>query len=170
MNTRRLALVVLAVASLTAVVGSGAFSSVSAERGVYVSVVDDEDAYLGLSWHELDRCGEQDFVTVQNRFATPLLDVDVAVEQTDRLDATVSNVPDHLGVGESATVRIRLEPENADEVDDRSVAVRIETHGPSATVEVDQRERTVTNCPTRGMANSTDGTVANETGDQSTPS
>ncbi|WP_424014375.1 hypothetical protein ACOZ35_15350 [Halorubrum xinjiangense] len=53
-------------------VGTGAFSSVEAERGVEVNVVEDENAYLGIAVDE-----EVDAVQIKNQFA-------------DRLDLTVT--------------------------------------------------------------------------------
>ena len=114
-----------------------------------MAVVDDEDALLGLSWDDLDRCGTQDFVTISNRLGSPLSNVDVYVVSADRLETDISSVPDELGPGESGTVRIRLQPENANQTDDRSVTVGVEASGPGVGVKVYERVRTVTNCPTR---------------------
>ncbi|MFC7185849.1 hypothetical protein [Halorubrum yunnanense] len=52
--------------------GTGAFSSVEAERGVEVNVVEDDEAYLGIAVDE-----EVDAVQIKNQFA-------------DRLDLTVT--------------------------------------------------------------------------------
>jgi hypothetical protein len=114
-----------------------------------VAVVDDENALLGLAWDDLDRCGTQDLVTISNRLGSPLSDVDVYVVSADRLETDISSVPDGLDPGESGTVRIRLQPENANQTDDRSVTVGVEASGSGVGVKVYERVRTVTNCPTR---------------------
>lgn len=74
---RRIALLGLCVVSLTMMVGSGAFTSTSAERPVSVNVVDDDRAYLGVG--DTVRCGVGNGVgnnknVVTNRFATTTLD------------------------------------------------------------------------------------------------
>jgi hypothetical protein len=69
-------------------VGTGAFSSVEAERGVAVNVVDDEEAYLGLTADP----NEETLVRVTNQFTGPL---DLT------LDATVQNSSNPVEVNES---------------------------------------------------------------------
>ena len=67
-------------------VGTGAFSSVDAERDVEVNVVEDEMAYLGLT--RLDAADsvtmdeKTDVVRIQNQFASPL-DLSIVIKKTD---------------------------------------------------------------------------------------
>ena len=123
---RRHAILLLGGASSGAMsVGTGAFSSVEAERGVEVSVEDDEDAYLGLK--QVNRYlptssttqttdsvdyGPTDTVQVKNQFSDPL-DLTVDVESTggvvDDEDISVDDVPkggNKLGVGDEAFVAV----------------------------------------------------------------
>ncbi|MFC7131945.1 MULTISPECIES: hypothetical protein [Salinibaculum] len=89
MDRRRLALVALAVASLAAAVGSGAFSSVSAERGVYVSVVDDEDAYIAIDDQSLQCGSPSENQLFQNRFGESMANVEVTVTVPEEADGSV---------------------------------------------------------------------------------
>lgn len=71
-------------------IGTGAFSSVEADRGVEVNVVEDENAYLGLerldAASEVDVGYETDVVKITNQFADGL-DLSVVVdEQGDGID------------------------------------------------------------------------------------
>ncbi len=148
---RQIALLGLAVASLMLATGSGAFTSTSADRGVSVSVVEDDRAYLSHSWHELDRCGNQDLVTITNRFSTTLTEVNVTVVDSEGVTPEINNEPEQLGPGESATVKINPHaPENASQEIERSVTVTIEAEGP-ASVEIGQEQLEV-NCPTRNSS------------------
>jgi hypothetical protein len=167
--------------SLSMIVGSSAFTSTSPERSVSVNVVGDEDAYLGLSWYTLDRCGaNQNLVTVTNQFETKLTDIDVAVVETDKLRATIKNQPTALGSGESTTVNIKLNPKDASNKSTRSVTVEVTVQGNGVTVETTQRTLKVQNCPTRGKKGDDEETVSGppdtrgpkttETGDSKHPS
>lgn len=82
MRRRQLFLLVGSVTSGAMAVGTGAFSSVSAERGVTMDVVGDEDAYLGIKIidpkeHD-DRIvinkedGKTDILTLHNQFPYPI--------------------------------------------------------------------------------------------------
>ena len=66
-------------------IGTGAFSSVDAERGVEVDVVDDPSAYLGLkrlaAADSVPIDEETDVVRIQNQFATPL-DLSVSLDES----------------------------------------------------------------------------------------
>jgi uncharacterized membrane protein len=112
-----------------------------------VSVVEDDEAYLSHSWHELNRCGDQDLVTITNRFSTTLTEVDVTIVDTEGVDPVIKNEPEQLSPGESATVKINpRNPESANQEIERSVTVTIEAEGP-ASVEIGQEKLDV-NCPT----------------------
>lgn len=109
--SRRIALVVLALATV-AVFATGAFgfTSVSAERGVSVAVVDDENAFLGLPNEPSVTCEVADdtetgctvaLVDVTNQFSTAL--TDVSASATD--DEVSLSTPGEIGVGETETIR-----------------------------------------------------------------
>ncbi|WP_154020433.1 hypothetical protein [Halorubrum halophilum] len=99
-------------------VGTGAFSSVEADRGVEVNVVEDDEAYLGLDVKTRTVTVGQstEVVEITNRFAdTENLSLDVTVESTDDIvdEVTVSDQnlgkrsSLEIGSGESEPVSIR---------------------------------------------------------------
>ena len=103
---RRHAILLLGGASSGAMsVGTGAFSSVEADRGVEVNVVDDENAYLGLeAKSEITAFGRStDAVAIRNSFADELT-LTVSVDETNDVvgDITVG--------GEEPPAKITLEP------------------------------------------------------------
>lgn len=149
MRLRTLAAATLVVAVVLSVTSTVGLSAGGADRDHRIAVVEDERAFLGLSWYALERCGDRALVDLSNRLPGRLTDVDVSVVETDRLRAEVRSVPDELAPGESATVGIRLTPERANRTDRRSVTVRVEASGPSVDVTVHERRRPVTRCPTR---------------------
>lgn len=72
MGHLKLASVVLAFAAVSLAVGTGAFSAASADRGVEVAVVDDEQAMLGIDGgpHAFRNGNEvRELLTVTNRFS-----------------------------------------------------------------------------------------------------
>lgn len=109
MRNRRRVLVLLAVtAAAVAAVGSGSFTATTADRGVSVDVVGDENAYLALDYpdKEVDNGSTPTFLTVTNRFTTTLDDITVEYwvgESVDNLasrdDGTLQN--ESVGVGEA---------------------------------------------------------------------
>ncbi|MFD1598997.1 hypothetical protein [Halobellus rarus] len=107
-------------------VGTGAFSSVDAERGVEVNVVEDENAYLGLRNLKKTEAGDDEVVPektrtkvarITNQFAQPLeLTVtevsrdevvqDIEIEDPLEISEDSANT---LGVGEDALVFVKCE-------------------------------------------------------------
>jgi hypothetical protein len=84
---RRHAILLLGGASSGAMsIGTGAFSSVEADRGVEVSVVDDDEAYLGLDVeNRIATVGRPaEVVEITNSFADTL-SLDVSVEDTNEV-------------------------------------------------------------------------------------
>jgi hypothetical protein len=143
---RRIALIVLAAASLMLATGSSAFTSTSADREISIEVVEDDEAYLGQTWHELDRCGNQDLVTIENRFGTELTEVDVIIVDSEHINPVIKSEPEKIGAGDAATIKINpRSPENASQDIERTVTVKIEAKGP-AFVETGQKTLDV-NCP-----------------------
>lgn len=112
MTGRNLLLVVATFCCIVVLIGSGGFSSVSAEGGVAVTVADDESAYLGVQTNEprLENGNHQNvtLLTVTNQFpaateATVMVTIPSStgpppvVQRTQREQTT-------LGAGESTTV------------------------------------------------------------------
>lgn len=117
MSRREPLLVVAALVCLGLVVGSGGFSTVSAERGFSVAVADDGNAYLGVQTHAPElRNGNHDvaLVTVTNRFPTAIVDVDATIRSAKtprppRLTGHGLEPPSApISVGESAAVTARV--------------------------------------------------------------
>lgn len=146
----KLAVVTLVAALVLSASASAGFSSESGERDLGVKVVGDEEAFLGLAWHSLERCGDQSLVEIKNQFKTGLSEIEVSVTDTDRLETEIRDFPENLGPGESATIRIRLNPVEANQTDERWVEVSVEASGPDVEVGELHRRLTVSNCPTRG--------------------
>ncbi|SMO85002.1 hypothetical protein [Halorubrum cibi] len=127
MKRRQLILLLGGASSGAMTIGSGAFSSVNAERGVDVNVVEDENAYLGLKQvnevvpadgdyeraDEDEDYGPNGVVRVQNQFSDPL-DLTVNVVKTGgvvdgvTIDNAIENKDDDegLGVGEKAFISV----------------------------------------------------------------
>lgn len=72
MKRRQFVLLLGAGGAAASSVGSGAFSSVEAERGVEVNVVEDENAYLGIEQVEHQISGEGTVAEITNQFAAQL--------------------------------------------------------------------------------------------------
>jgi hypothetical protein len=131
MTSRRVALVVAALAVTALATGTFGFTGVDAERGLSVAVADDDEAFLGLEPGPLDHCGEQRLVTVTNRFEAAVT-VDVSVVGTSDVRVGAVGTPDGaVGPGESAHVSVRLQPdeETATDGGDGTVTVRIHAAG-----------------------------------------
>ena len=109
---RRHAILLLGGASSGAMsVGTGAFSSVEAERGVEVNVVEDEHAYLGLD----DDAGEE-LVRIENQFAKEL-----TLTVTAKLESATGVVEVEAADG-NIEVEIEGEPDEGTEDDEESAA------------------------------------------------
>jgi len=107
MKRRNLILLLGGASSGAMSVGTGAFSSVEADRGVEVNVVDDDEAYLGITVNE-----ETDEVQIKNQF-TDHLDLTVTLKSADsEIDA--------IGVEGAITFVDETGGESDIEVDDES--------------------------------------------------
>jgi len=105
---RRHAILLLGGASAGAMsVGTGAFSSVEADRGVEVSVVDDDEAYLGLEVTNriatVDR--RADVVQITNSF-TDQLSLDVSVVTTNQVVDAVAVADNDYGDGDEFSLAL----------------------------------------------------------------
>lgn len=105
MKRRNLLLLLGSAGAGSMTVGTGAFSSVNAEREVVVNVVEDEDAYLGV---KQVRTGgvvdeETDLIRLHNLFNSPL----GLTATTD--DDHVSEFHGEIGVGETEHLKLNCE-------------------------------------------------------------
>ncbi|MBX0295306.1 hypothetical protein [Haloarcula nitratireducens] len=115
---RRVALAVVAVAALAFAVGSGGFSSVTADRTASVEVVGDEDAYMALNYSdsqvELSGSSEYDdtFVTATNQFAQPVnftIEYDVSTDEgLSASPASDTVTSQSVGVGNERDVTVQF--------------------------------------------------------------
>lgn len=159
----------LAALALSVVTSAGAFTAVDADRRASVTVVDDENAYLGLvenrtiatAGGEVDAPESQEVNTfaqdgavgtifdVTNQFSTTLTRVDASAEAaSDDVELTVEadHTPSSLGVGERGTVRARIECSGAGPVT-TTVDVTVTVTGASVAAERVDKEVTVTCVP-----------------------
>jgi uncharacterized membrane protein len=115
---------VLVVLAISLLVGTGGFSSAAADRGVDVTVVDDDSAFLGITLESpvLDngRHDETQLASVQNRFGVPLTDLEVTVDGDDPQSPKLLpqstpdvDVPDSIAPGESGTIEADIQCSNA---------------------------------------------------------
>lgn len=152
---RRHAILLLGGASSGALsVGTGAFSSVEAERGVAVNVVDDENAYVGLKQihryppvdgddiRTAESAGHEpnDVVRITNQFSD-LLDLSVTVDSTggivDEADIGIDDALEdgsELGIGGEAFVSIECDDEGSGHVE-----LRLDGEASGASVEASRR-------------------------------
>ncbi|OYR44318.1 hypothetical protein [Halorubrum sp. Ea8] len=139
MERRNLILLLGGASSGAMSVGTGAFSSMEAERGVEVNVVNDERAFVG--YRSSDRTlpddanddGTVDLVTVENQFAQKIEIVDATIDDGSEYFGE-PNVPDGtFEAGESKTVTADPNLSAEDEVN-VAVTVSVEGAGVSAKV------------------------------------
>lgn len=146
MKRRNLILLLGGASSGAMSIGTGAFSSMEADRGVEVNVVEDDEAFVG--YRSRDRNlpddtnddGAVDLVTVTNQFAQKVEIVDATIDDGSEYFGE-PNVPDgELRPGESATVT--ADPDlSADEEVDVAVTVTVEGAGVAARVFGDTETR-----------------------------
>jgi hypothetical protein len=119
MRLRQIALVAVVVAVVpTMLVGTGSFSSVTADRGVSVDTVGDSQAYMALQYSEDDivlRDSEQyldeHFLTIGNNFGTPVDAslTSVEVSASDGLSVVTDSVNgEPIGTGDELDVHADL--------------------------------------------------------------
>jgi len=146
MKRRHLILTLGGASAGAMTIGSGAFSSAQVERGVSVSVVDDDHALVGYDSPSDDVDGKQvahgeqvGLVTVENRFAG---DVEISIE-----DVTLDVTPDNgeypnvtevtyddgtFGPGHSETIKGAIECTDNGERATVELTVRVTGEGVSA--------------------------------------
>jgi hypothetical protein len=131
-------------------VGTGAFSSMEAERGVEVNVVEDDDAYVG--YRESDKTvpadlrgdGALHLVTVTNRFREAVSIVDVTVGDGADVLAEVSYDGSELGTGEKENITGHVEGLPPGESVEIEVTVTVEGAGVTAQLFGDTETRQFT--------------------------
>ena len=139
MRTLRATSLVLAFLAATGLVlGSFAFSAMSAERGVDVSVVADDEAYVGyenVSDGEIHPGEETPIARYHNRFVIDLDEFHVDVTVIDGaadVDVTIDNQPDGLDAGDGAYVNVTVDGCDADE----EITFALDAEGSGAGVNV----------------------------------
>lgn len=127
MNTLRvLSTVLVLAAGIALIFGSAGFSSVAADRGVAISVVEDEHAYVGMAVCDqpaTNSSGHPVEIRVQNRFAA-----DLTIDTIEGRLETGPDPPNSVGTGDSETFRIRVENDTE--------AVTLFAHTESVSVEM----------------------------------
>lgn len=157
MGRLKWASLVFACAAVALAVGAGAFSSVSADRGVEVNVVKDEEAMLGI-----DTVGDGDtvksdnppheekLITFENRFGEEI-DLSVTIEETPAQHPKVKR-PDlssqMLGPGENATLSAEINCNNgtATSSDDWDIVIT----ATGGTVSIETTETITVECTGNG--------------------
>jgi len=139
MKRRNLILLLGGASSGAMSVGTGAFSSMEAERGVSVNVVSDKKALVGYQSDDralpvdANEDGTVDLVTVLNQFAQEVEIVDATIED-GREHFGEPNVPEgQFEAGKSATITAEPNLSAGEEVD-VAVTVSVEGAGVSAKV------------------------------------
>jgi len=120
-RNRKLVLVVAAAVAVSFSLGTAGFSSASADRGIDVNVVDDQQAYLGFEQQSIntDNGTTTVEVTIANQFPAGTAHSEVRVSIIGTPDDRTAD--SQLGVGERQTHRFESVPCNgtiAVEVDD----------------------------------------------------
>ncbi|WP_178916361.1 hypothetical protein [Natronomonas gomsonensis] len=131
-------------ASGSTIIGSGAFSSVEANRSVTVKIVEDESAYVGLEYDEEVSAGPQDtdpssgldrrdeeVATITNKFTVP---VEVEIDGDDEVGVEYeptdgSEQPVELGPGDHQDFDAVFECEVSVEDDTRSAEFTVTAIG-----------------------------------------
>jgi hypothetical protein len=163
MGRLKWASLVFACAALSLAVGAGAFTSVSADRGVEVSVVDDDEAMLGIETAgggdtvKSDNNPEtQPVMTFHNRFGEDI-ELDVTVSERDGKPKLKSSRLDpasgELGSGDPATLYAKINCNNGDPPPSEDWSVTIEADG--ETVSVETTETITVECTGDGNKNKT---------------
>lgn len=118
MSTLRLLAVAFAlVGAASLAVGAAGFSDVSAERGVQISVVDDDEAYVGVqACHKQSAGGTGNSdggsatpvrVEVTNRYAGPFVVESIESDEGE----TVADDGEHVGAGDSERFELTFDGE-----------------------------------------------------------
>ena len=139
---KTISIVLAFTAAVGLTLGTAGFSAIDADRGIEVSVVDDESAYLGVN-ETAETLVENKSSTVavyENGFDTELDEFSVNVVSTvPNVDATVVDAPESLDAGESAHVDVVVESEDVD-LDSVELRLEVATSGEGVTVETSRTD------------------------------
>lgn len=135
---KRLALTGFVVAAVLVVASTGGLSAMTADRGVQVSVANDENAFLAIETNRITRCGTNHGVfEVQNQFGTDLTDFEAFVVEAHGVRASVKDAPDHLDDGDTVgavdtgdiDIQVKALGPESDDIEPGSVTVHFEASG-----------------------------------------
>jgi uncharacterized membrane protein len=154
---------VLVVLAISLVVSSGSFSAVSADRGVAITVADDDSAFLGFTSEvpvlDNGRHDETPLATLQNRFGGPLTDVEVTISGDDKPSPTLLpqstpdvDVPDTIEPGDSGTIEADIQCSNV-EGDGSTEDWQLHISASSDTATVDLTRPVTVECTGDGRGN-----------------
>jgi len=135
----------LVVASTGLVFGSMGFSSVAADRGVSVAVVDDDNALVGYDTANQTVTGDEgvELVTVTNKLSSSASVTDVSVAPpNDESEVEVRDIqtPGSIPTGESRTVDAAVDCESG-AAETLTVSVTVEADGVTAEISGDTATR-----------------------------
>ncbi|EMA60050.1 hypothetical protein [Halorubrum kocurii] len=158
---RALAVGLFAVGLVVALVGTGGFTSATADRGVAVATVEDDRAYVGydspddlavdtdgdaVNGSDVNGSDPVALVAVTNRFDIEVAVTEVSIaEKPDDLNVTVRSPPSAVSPGESGSEAVvaELECEDTFEAEPLSVTVRLRGEDVEAVVFGDTENRTI---------------------------
>ncbi|MFP8956488.1 hypothetical protein ACLI4Y_07155 [Natrialbaceae archaeon A-CW3] len=143
MNGRKaLSLTVAIVAVIALLTASGAYSSITADRGLQVSVVDDDQAYLAIEKNDPGEVKENETVrlfNVTNQFSSK---IDVTVDFTEEPDGLEPDTVDREGLESGDVINVSAKCTDTDQ--DMMVAFTVSAESESANVETDERKMKLT--------------------------
>jgi hypothetical protein len=146
---RRIAVVLFALAVLLTVSGTGAYSATSADRGLTVDVVDDDEAYVGYEPGEIyavnttNHTTTETLVTVTNRFSSPVELTDVDVDAHPALMIRVIEDSATIESGDSVDLPAGIECDEEIISSDVEVSVSVDGDDVPATLDGEPETRTV---------------------------
>lgn len=182
---RRIVLLGLACASLLLASGSGAFTAISADRSVEVSVVDDDEAFLAIPDRDLQCGNPPENTVVQNHFRSTLDSVVLSVAVPASADtglkvaAKGGESPEELSPGGETDIHfpatgisgyapgegavLQVTPTNGTTPD--TVDIDVEASGGGSDVSVDDRQFDVDCANNVTKGNGGDGSAPKEKDD-----
>lgn len=170
MKRRHLILLLGGASSGAMSIGTGAFSSVEAKRGVAVNVVEDENAYLGLQQNRTvvpvdkdaspgeEGNGRNGFLTVTNQFTAPLalgvtlngaegdfegieIDVEDPIEKGEDLRDEIPDGDGGLDPGHSASIGVDFGDIDLDKNNTGTATITLGFYGNAGGTTVEQTRR-----------------------------
>lgn len=142
---RILGIGLIVTALLFVTIGTNGFTSVTADRNIAMTAVDDSDAYVGYDSPgalNVTDGNEGHLVTVTNRFHTQISVVDVNVDSPESLEVEIISRP-QIGTGEKDDIDSEIHCEETVEEEPVHVTVSVEGSDVAATLFGDTDTRTV---------------------------